>query len=168
MKSIARSYVWWEGVDKDIESLVKSCQACQAVKNAPPMAPLHPWLWPSKPWQQLHLDFAGPFQGRTYLLVTDAHSKWPEIVEMKSTTAGRTVEELRKLFSSYSLPEQIVSDNGPQFALEEFANFAKANGIKHIKSAPYHPSTNGAVERLVQTFKKTMKASEHDGKSHSQ
>ena len=46
MKSIARSYIWWEGVDKDIESLVKSCQACQAIKNAPHMAPLHPWLWP--------------------------------------------------------------------------------------------------------------------------
>ena len=61
-----------------------------------------------------------------------------------------------------------MSDNGPQFVAEEFASFAKANGIKHIKSAPYHPSTNGAVERLVQTFKKVMKASEHDGKTHSQ
>ena len=168
MKSITRSYIWWEGVDKDIESLVKSCQACQAVKNAPHMAPLHPWLWPSRPWQRLHLDFAGPFQGRTYLLVTDAHSKWPEIVEMRSTTADRTIEELRKMFSSYGLPEQIVSDNGPQFVAEEFASFVKANGIKHIKSAPYHPSTNGAVERLVQTFKKSMKASAHDGRTHSQ
>ena len=168
MKAIARSYSWWEGVDRDIESRVKSCQACQSVKNAPPMAPLHPWLWPSKPWQRLHADFAGPFQGRIYLLVTDAHSKWPEIVEMKSTTASRTVEELRKLFSSYGLPEQLVTDNGPQFVSEEFAMFTKVNGVKHIKSAPYHPSTNGAVERLVQTFKKAMKASEHDGRTHAQ
>ena len=82
MKAIARSYHWWEGVDKDIESVVKSCQACQSVKNAPPNAPLHPWLWPTKPWQCLHVDFAGPFRGRTYLLITDAHSKWPEITEM--------------------------------------------------------------------------------------
>ena len=73
MKAIARSYHWWEGVDKDIESVVKSCQACQSVKNAPPNAPLHPWLWPTKPWQRLHVDFAGPFRGRTYLLITDAH-----------------------------------------------------------------------------------------------
>ena len=102
-----------------------------------------------------------------YLLVTDAHSKWPEIVEMKSTTASRTVEELRKLFS-YGLPEQLVTDNGPQFVSEEFAMFTKVNGVKHIKSAPYHPSTNGAVERLVQTFKKAIKASEHDGRTHSQ
>ena len=168
MKVIARSYHWWEGVDKDIESVVKSCQACQSVKNAPPNAPLHPWLWPTKPWQRLHIDFAGPFRGRTYLLITDAHSKWPEITEMSSTTASRTVDELRKLFSSYGLPEQIVSDNGPQFVSEEFAAFTKMNGIKHIKSAPYHPSTNGAIERLVQTFKKAMKASEHDGRTHSQ
>ena len=61
-----------------------------------------------------------------------------------------------------------MTDNDPQFVTEEFASFVKANGIKHIKSAPYHPSTNGAIERLVQTFKKAMKASEHDGRTHSQ
>ena len=168
MKEVARSYAWWEGIDKDIETVVKSCKPCQAVRNAPPMAPLHPWLWPTKPWQRLHADFAGPFQGRMYLLVCDAHSKWPEIIEMKNTTANKTIEELRKLFASYGLPEQIVTDNGPQFIAEEFAAFTKGNGIKHIKSAPYHPSTNGAVERLVQTFKKSMKASQYDGRSHSQ
>ena len=168
MKAIARSYLWWEGLDGDIESVVRSCQDCQSVRNAPATAPLHPWLWPTKPWQRIHIDFAGPFQGRMYLLVIDAHSKWPEIVEMRSTTAYKTVEELRKLCAAYGLPEQVVSDNGPQFVSEEFTKFIKLNGIKHIKSAPYHPSTNGAAERLVQTFKKTMKASEHDGRTHSQ
>ena len=168
MKAIARSYLWWEGLDGDIESVVRSCQACQSVRNAPATAPLHPWLWPTKPWQRIHIDFAGPFQGRMYLLVIDAHSKWPEIVEMRSTTAYKTIEELRKLCASYGLPEQVVSDNGPQFVSEEFAKFVKLNGIKHIKSAPYHPSTNGAAERLVQTFKKTMKASERDGRTPAQ
>ena len=67
MKAIVRSYIWWEGVDKDIESIVKSCQACQSVKNSPPSALLHPWLYPTKPWQHLHVDFAGLFQGRMYL-----------------------------------------------------------------------------------------------------
>ena len=46
--------------------------------------------------------------------------------------------------------------------------FTKINGVKYIKSVPYHLSTNGVVERLVQTFKKAMKASEHDGRTHSQ
>ena len=59
MKAISRSYIWWEGVDKDIESLVKSCQACQSVKNSPLNAPLHPWLQPTKPWQHLHIKTHG-------------------------------------------------------------------------------------------------------------
>ena len=84
-----------------------------------------------------------------YFLVMDAHSKWPEIVEMHSTTSQRTIAKLQKM----------LSDNGPQFISEEFATFVKFNGIKHIRCSPYHPASNGAVERLVQTFKKAMKAS---------
>ena len=62
----------------------------------------------------------------------------------------------------------MVTDNGPQFISEEFAIFVKVNGVKHINNSPYHPATNGAVERLVQTFKKIMKASENDGRSQLQ
>jgi len=72
------------------------------------------------------------------------------------------------MFAAYGLPEQLVTDNGPQFTAEEFAVFLKRNGIKHIKVAPYHPSSNGAVERLVQTFKKAMRASEQSGLTLSQ
>ena len=165
MKSIARSYVWWPGLDQTIESVVKACSQCQVVKNTAPVAPLHPWIWPAQPWQRIHIDFAGPFMGKLFLLVVDAHSKWPEVREMKSTTAARTIEVLRQLFASHGLPEQVVSDNGPQFTAEEFAAFMKVNGIKHIRSTPYHPSTNGLVERFVQTFKRAMRAGESEGKS---
>ena len=58
-----------------------------------------------------------------------------------------------------------MSDNGSQFTSEEFADFVKSNGIKHIRTAPYHPSSNGAVERLVQSFKRAICASENDKKS---
>ena len=60
MKAIARSYTWWPGLDKEIEDLIKSCPACSSLRNAPSVAPLHPWLWPSQPWQRIHIDFAGP------------------------------------------------------------------------------------------------------------
>jgi len=130
------------------------------VKSAPPVAPLHPWLWPPKPWQRLHIDFAGPFHGRTFLIVVDAHSKRPEVVEMKTTTTTANIQELWNLFSTFGLPEQVVSDNGPQFISSEFAQFLKSNGVKHIKSAPYHPSMNGMAERFVQSFKKAMMSSD--------
>ena len=100
-----------------------------------------------------------------FLILLDAHSTWPEVVPMPSTTASQTIEALQIIFSKYGLPEQLVSDNGPQFSSDEFAQFMKANGVKHIRSAPYHPSSNGLAERFVQTFKRAMKAGEKGGGS---
>ena len=165
MKSLARCHVWWPLLDRQIENLCKSCRACQEVKPSPAIAPLHPWSWPTRPWQRVHIDFAGPFLGSMFFLLIDSHSKWPEIYPMSTTSVSKTLDILRQIFSSYGLPEQIVSDNGSQFTSEEFAEFTTKNGIKHIKTAPYHPSSNGAVERLVQSFKRSMRASEREGKS---
>ena len=47
------------------------------------------------------------------------------------------------MFTIQGLPQQLVSDNGPQFVSDQFAQFLKQNGIKHFRSSPYHPSTNG-------------------------
>ena len=90
--------------------------------------------------------------------MVDAHSKWPEVVEMGSTTTAATIRELRRIFASYGLPEQLVSDNGPQFIASEFAMFLRKNRVKHVRSAPYHPASNGAAEQFVQTFMRAMKA----------
>ena len=122
------------------------------------MAPLHPWLWPSKPWQRIHIDYAGPVRGRMLLVVIDAHSKWPEVIEMSSTTSCATIRVLRTLFATYGLPRQLVSDNGPQFTSLEFEHFLKLNGVKHVLSTPYHPATNGATECLVKSVKRALKA----------
>eukprot|EP00731_Ephydatia_muelleri_P006003 Em0003g251a len=169
IKSLARGYLWWPGLDTELEHLAKSCIPCQEVKLTPPAAPLHPWVWPSLPWQRIHVDFAGPFLGQQFLIVVDAHSKWPEVIPMaSSTTAARTIEALRLLFASYGVPNQLVSDNGPQFVSKEFADFMAGNAVKHIRVAPYHPASNGLAERFVQTFKKAMSAARNDGASLSQ
>ena len=97
------------------------------------------------------------------LLLADAHSKWPEMHELPSMTTDCTITLLRSVFATYGLPEQVVSDNRAQFTSQEFAEFLRSNGIKHARTAPYHPSSNGAVERLVQTFKQAMKAGEGNG-----
>ena len=81
---------------------------------------------------------------------------------MRSTTSESTVQVLCHLFSSYGLPLQIVTDNGPQFTSQKFAKFMKENGIKHIKCLSYHPSSNGLAQWLVQTFKQAMKAGKSD------
>ena len=82
---------------------------------------------------------------------------------MMSTMVGRAITELRNLFAHYGIPEQVVTDNGPQFASEEFGEFMRMNGVKHVRSSPYHPATNGAAERLVQTVKHALKAAHEEG-----
>ena len=168
MKALARSYLWWPALDRFLERCMQECLPCQAVRNAPAPAPLHPWLWPTKPWQRIHVDFSGPFLGRMFLVVVDAHAKWPEVITMSSTTTSTTINELRYLFSAYGLSKQLVTDNGPQLTSEEFSTFCKQNGVKHIRCALYHPASNGLAERFVQTFKRAMKASTEDKNSLNQ
>ena len=157
MKSLARRFVWWPGMDQHIEETVKTCSECQQSQPSPPVAPLCSWQWPTRPWSRIHIDFAGPMDNRTFLVIIDAHSKWIEVFPMNSTTSTATIQVLRTTFSRYGLPESIVSDNGPQFTSSEFAQFCHLNGIRHVRVPPYHPSSNGLAERAVQTFKKGFK-----------
>ena len=157
MKMLARSYVWWSGLDRDIEDKVSNCSVCQRLRNDPPTAQVHPWNFPNKPWSRLHIDYAGPVGGFMYLVVVDAYSKYPEIVKMNSTTSEATCRALRDIFSRHGLCEVLVSDNGPQFVSSEFESFCKANGILHRTSAIYKPATNGQAERVVQILKSALK-----------
>ena len=156
MKTLARMFVWWPGLDADIEAYVKECITCQSQRPAPPAAPIRPWSWPSTPWSRLHLDLAGPFLGHMFLILVDAHSKWLEARILSSTTSSAIISSLRLIFAEFGLPSLIVTDNGPNFSSIEFELFLSRNGIKHILSPPYHPSSNGLAERNVQIFKRDM------------
>ncbi len=157
MKALARSYVWWPKLDQDVERLVKICGTCQEHRNVPAVAPLHPWNWPDKPWQRLHVDYAGPFMGKMFFVLIDAHSKWMDVYPVNSATSATTIECLRNSFSNHGLPELIVSDNGTCFISAEFKEFLHKNGVRHVTSAPYHASSNGLVERAVQIVKTMLK-----------
>ncbi|XP_041823137.1 uncharacterized protein K02A2.6-like [Melanotaenia boesemani] len=153
MKGLARSHVWWPGMDSDIEKEVQSCHTCQQNSKSPAGAPLHPWEWPETPWSRLHIDYAGPYLGKMFLIIVDAHSKWIDAYLTNSATSQVTIEKLRQCFSTHGLPQTIVSDNGTCFTSQEFKTFLKQNGIQHKTSAPFHPASNGLAERAVQTFK---------------
>ena len=156
MKSLARGYMWWPSMNNDIELRVKQCTTCQSSRKMPPVAPLHQWVRSDKPWSRIHIDYAGPLDGKMFLLMIDSHSKWLEVHATTSSTAAVTIELMRKSFASLGLPEVVVSDNAATFTSEEFALFLKRNGIRHVRSPPYHPASNGMVERVVQTFKDSL------------
>ena len=100
-----------------------------------------------------------------FLVCVDAYSKWPEVRVMSTTTVSRTLNVLCEWFSVHGIPEQIVTDNGPQFVAEEFDEFTNRNGIKHVKNAPYHPASNRLAERFIKSLKQSLKTSVNDGRS---
>ncbi|XP_041452504.1 uncharacterized protein K02A2.6-like [Lytechinus variegatus] len=162
MKSLARSFFWWPKLDNNIESLVRNCHSCLNLRNQPTEAPLHSWKWPSRVWERVHADFA-ELDGQHFFLLVDVYSKWMEVYPMKTTTTSAMIDVLRHIFAIHGLPEHFVSDNGPQFISAQLAEFFKLNGVNHIRVPAYHPSSNGAVERCVQTLKQNLKAYKESG-----
>lgn len=136
MKSLARAYFWWPGLDRNIEVLTKRCESCNSNKPDPPKVSLHNWPYPQEVWERLHIDFLGPINGKHYLVILDAHSKWPEVFEMSSKCANLTTRALRNTFARFGLPKIIVSDNATCFTSSEFQSFLEKNGIKSVTSPP--------------------------------
>nr|VZI51040.1 unnamed protein product [Spirometra erinaceieuropaei] len=163
MKSIARSFAYWPSIDGDIDDLVRRCSRCQQAAKMPPRQPPVPWEPPERPWSRVHIDFAGPLNGVSYLILVDAYSKWPEIAPLNPATASATIAFLRRIFSQHGLPEVLVSDNGSQFTSSTFEDFCRQHNIQHLRSPPYHPQSNGQTERFVDTFKRALLKARGEG-----
>ena len=87
MKGLAHSYDWWPHIDANIEAeQVKRCNQCQSSNSSPLIVPMYPWEWPEHPWEHIHIDYAGPFMGKIFLLVIDAHSRWMEVDAVSTTS----------------------------------------------------------------------------------
>ena len=149
MKSLARSHVWWHNIEADIERCFKQYKPCaETAPNQPHN--IFTWPVPDKPWQRLHIDLAGPSMNDMWLVVMDAHSKWPHVIKLnKYPTAEKTTSTLDDLFTLWGPPKTIGSDNGPQFTSVVFAEWCKRHVITHLPSAPFHPPFNGEAKRLA-------------------
>ena len=121
-----------------------------------PKSLVHPWTWPDKAMDRVHIDFL-EYNDKSILLLVDAYSKWAEAKLMTKTDSASTIDCLKHWFAAYGLPKQVVSDNGGQFTSAMFKSFIKSCGIKHMYVAPYHQSSNGQVERYVQIIKKGLR-----------
>ncbi|XP_037812889.1 uncharacterized protein K02A2.6-like [Lucilia sericata] len=97
-KAMARSYVWWPGIDKDIENMIKSCTSCQQLLDSPEKSSLIPWTPTDSVWSRIHVDFAGPINGVYLFIVIDSFSKFAEVFLTKEITTSFTVAKLRELF----------------------------------------------------------------------
>ena len=133
-KRFLRDSVWFPGIDRMVEEVVKGCLPCQAANHDPkPVCePLHMYPLPLGPWQELSVDFCGLFPSGDYLLVvTEDFSRYPEVEILRSTSTKAVIPHLDSIFARQGIPEVVRTDNGPPFNSVSFQMFATQLGFTH-------------------------------------
>ena len=170
-KRFLRDSVWFPGIDRMVEEVVKGCLPCQAANHDPkPVCePLRMSTLPLGPWQELSVDFCGPFPSGDYLLVvTDDFSRYPEVEILRSTSAKAVIPHLDSIFARQGVPDIVRTDNGPLFNSESFQMFATQLGFTHRRITPEWPRANGEAERLMKTLEKAIRTAVIQDKSLKQ
>lgn len=122
---------------------------CVEHQDANPKEPLYPHNVPSKPWQSLASDLF-EINGRQFLLTVDRYSKFPVVDELPMPASSHAVTQKMQMYMSlFGCPDEILTDNGPQYTGQTFQNFITKWGIKHVTSSPHYPKSNGFIERHV-------------------
>ena len=167
VKQLSRNF-FWPGLTRDVKTYIKSCHRCQITKpNLHPRRPPHGLSeTPEDAWEFIAFDLIGPLSitenGNKYALVgIDVFSKKVYATALTSKHATIVGREIRRILMSFpKMPKTILTDNGTEFATVPI--LCDQLSIKHNQSAPYHPQTNGAVERANQTLKSRIYASDNE------
>ena len=149
----ALSSVWWPGLSKQIEHMVKNCATC--ARNAPDQAePLMTTPLPDRPFQKVAMDICD-IKGKKYLVLVDYYSKFIEFAHLRDMTIPVVISHVKSIMSRHGIFETLVSDN--QFATSEMAQFSADYGFTHVTSSPRYARSNGCAENAVKQFKLLMK-----------
>ncbi len=164
-RSIINSHFTWPSMHKDIQKYIKSCSKCQLFdKRGPPKAPLvAPELIVHR-FEKLAVDVVGPLvkskSGFRYILTAmDLATSFPFAYPMKSCTANETAHKLLSIFSMFGPPVAILSDQGTNFMSKVLQSFYEKLAIQRISTSPYHPESNGKLERFHSTLKAVLRKS---------
>ena len=156
---------WWPSMKEDVAKFVAACDTCARSKhsNRPPAGLLRPLPVPHRPWSHIALDFVTGLpvsEGNTCILtVVDRFSKAVHFIPLtKLPTAKETAELLiTHVFKIHGLPQDIVSDRGPQFSAQFWKAFCKLIGATVSLSSGFHPQTNGQTERANQDLEVALR-----------
>ena len=154
-KARARGAVFWPGINSAIDELVSKCSTCQQHQRSNQREPLIPQEVPKRPWATVAADIFY-YKGRDYLLVVDYFSKYPEVVRLSSKNSEAVILAMKDMFARHGIPERLIADNMP-FNSASFKDFASKWEIEVVTSCPHYPTSNGLVERNVQTVKQLLR-----------
>lgn len=164
-KLVLDRYVW-PSASKDLAEWTRSCLNCQKSKvTRHTISPVQPFLPPSARFDHVHLDLVGPLppsNGYCYLFTCiDRFTRWPEAVPISDITA----ETVARVFvaswvSRFGVPSVVTTDQGRQFQSSLFSALTRLLGVEKIRTTPYHPASNGLVERFHRSLKQALRC--HD------
>ena len=133
----AKQSVWWPGLSSQLEKLVSNCSVCCRVRVQHP-EPLMPSQFPNLPWQKVASDLF-VWNRAHYLLVIDYFSRYVEIAKLSGESSSNVIKHLKSIFARHGIPQEMVTDNGPQYSSHEFSKFAENYGFTHTTSSPRFP-----------------------------
>jgi transposase InsO family protein len=147
--------VFWPGIIAQLKERIEQCNICNRYRNAQQKEPMIPHDVLSRSWQKVAADIMF-FRNSRYLITVDYFSKFIEVNHLSDGKATTVINILKQHFARLGIPEEFMSDNGPEFANHEFRNFAKEYNFRHVTSSPRYPQSNGVAEIAVQTIKKPV------------
>jgi len=148
---------YWNGMLKDIETYVKSCDECQRRGKPIKKHELHP-ITVKEPFYQIGIDIVGPLpltnHNNKYIVVAvDYFTKWPEAKPIPKATAEEvSIFIFEDIICRHGSPQKILTDRGSHFNNQLIKELTNKFQVKHGFSTPYHPKTNGLVERFNKTL----------------
>ena len=161
MKEVIRRCAYWPGFSNDIDEFCRRCSSCQIFSDNPDRPPIRPIAEKLQaPGQQVAVDITGPSEatsGKILLTVIDLFSRYPDVFVLRSSSSSEIICNLRKWFSQFGIPENLLSDNGTPFVSSEMHLFLQSIGVRHLRSANFHPQSNGCIERFHRTLKCRLK-----------
>ena len=158
-----REKAWWPRMLSDVVNYVRKCCECQRSKSERNAYLPRPMSVPTGPWTHVAIDHIGPFpttnNGHKYILViVDRFTKYVEAVACEDESAHTTARILVDyIMCRHGFPVILLSDRGPGFTSSLMQQVLKLLSIKKIKTTAYHPQSNGGVEIVNKTIKKTLK-----------
>ena len=147
--------MYWPSINKNIETLIKTCETCQENSKRNAKDPVLAREIPLVPWTLLEMDLF-TLEDHTFLLVADITLHFPVVRILSNETSRAVINTLKGVYSNFGLPERVLSDNRPCFKLQEFTNFHAKLSINVKKLSSYNHQSVGSVERMVQTTKQIM------------
>ena len=169
IKLITKHY-WWPDCTENIKSYVRSCGNCQLTKTSKQPS-IGQYIKPgvaTLPKEKMSIDtiVLGPsvnqsFNNCTYKYIQvfiDHHSRYLWAYPTKKNTADVIIQKLEMIFSTVGKTDVILTDNAKQFLSNEYVRRLRPWGTKKVLCTPYHPQTNGIIERANGTIWKMLRS----------